>query len=347
MRVRAMFITVVLASLTQLACAVQVTGLYEGRVAVADQTAAARAGGIRDAMRQVIVKLTGRGAAADSSTGKALVRDAERYVQQYQYAVDSAAPVLLVVAFDAAAIDAALEAGGLARWSANRPSTSLWLAVESNSGLALVGQDEAPSAMSAVAAAAQARAVPVLVPLLDLEDLTLVNAETVRAREGRTLLAASRRYGAASALAVVARERDGAYQADFTLFAGAQPASWQASGRTLEEVLAAGVGRLADRIADAARAAVDAPTPDVAAVVEVRVRGVASFGDYVRVQRYLATLDGVDGAVIGSVAANEASFRVRTRVPAASLLQSLASAAVLRPDPGSTPGVFDLLPALP
>jgi len=55
-------------------------------------------------------------------------------------------------------------------WGKQRPSTLVWLVVEDEGGRRLIGTDEESEYLSVLKERASVRGIPMLIPLLDLED---------------------------------------------------------------------------------------------------------------------------------------------------------------------------------
>jgi len=160
--------------------AANVSGLYEAEVPVIDQAAATREKGVATALRVVLVKVTGDRNVASRSAIVPLLEEAQRYVQQYRYravspttADGSVLPeesLELWVRFDAGTLDKRLRDLGVPIWGKQRPSTLVWLVVEDEGGRRLIGTDEESEYLSVLKERASVRGIPMLIPLLDLED---------------------------------------------------------------------------------------------------------------------------------------------------------------------------------
>ena len=100
--------------------------LYQATVPVADRSEASQAAAFEAALKIVLVRVTGRRAAEEDPALAPLVANARRYVQQYRAAPDNQ----LWVAFDSAAIDRWLTQNDQPIWGRERPSTYVWLAVQ-------------------------------------------------------------------------------------------------------------------------------------------------------------------------------------------------------------------------
>lgn len=86
---------------------------YEGRAPVGDQSTAARDAGLRQALAQVIERVSGPGS---SSTAGAVLTHASQLVQRYGYDNGDGGALQLVASFDKAAVDSQLRAAGLPVW---------------------------------------------------------------------------------------------------------------------------------------------------------------------------------------------------------------------------------------
>jgi Uncharacterized protein conserved in bacteria (DUF2066) len=96
--------------------AVPVEALYEATVA-GDSTDAGRAPAATEALRQVVVRVTGRSAAWNDASLQGLYAEASRLVQTFR----TVAPGQLTVAFDPELVESALAKAGQRLWGRERP----------------------------------------------------------------------------------------------------------------------------------------------------------------------------------------------------------------------------------
>jgi len=258
--------------------------------------------GFAEAMRTVLVRLTGRRTAANDPVLAPLVRDARRYVQIVRPATASSAPRITL---DAAAIERSLLALEQPVWARERP---LVLAVIAT---APAGADAAAT-RAALESAALERGLPLR--LMSASSAGLTAGGSV---DATAALAAARRAGADVALL---GEADGT-EWQWTLFDGVAPAVFTGS-------VTAGIEGAADTLAIGAQAA-------IAQAVEsatVRVVGIATLQDYAEVQRMLAGLLGVRAVGVRAVESDSALFEVQLPGGAQGLQSALAGSAKLRRD---------------
>jgi hypothetical protein len=251
---------------------------------------------LQDAMRQVLVRATGRREAADDPALAALVADASTYVKDWNTGARGQAQVV----FDGGALERAVTAAGRTLWDPERPFTLIVL----EPPRARAAADAARAQLERVAAE---RGLPVsVIPL------TLVDAAGVPlGREA--LLEAVQRYSADQLLVGRADAATSAEALQWTLYTHTTSENWQGP-------LAAGIDHVVDELA---------PQPGEAAgmaesTVRVRIEGVNSLGDYATVVRLLQATPGLRQVAVAQVAGASASFDVSVRGGAAALAQLLA-----------------------
>ena len=325
--------------------AVEVTDLYEAEIAVADQSAAARAAASRAALAEVLVKVTGSAAAPAQPEFKTLLQQAEQAMQRYGYRTAEGGQSLQV-SFDRQAINQRIYDAGFPVWGRNRPQILLWLALEDAGGRTLVGGESRPELQSVVKDRAQRRGLPVSLPKLDRDDQTAVSVADVWGQFIEPVTQGSARYQADALLLgrvySIGPER---WRGHWTLRHAGSTASWEAGAGSVADVVAAGLNQVAENMA---RRYALVLKPGVSSVATLVVENVANVQDYARLSRYLGGLDPVGGVAVERVEGASVVYRVQVRGELQGLTQSLALGRVLTPVAGgSTPGdelLYRLIP---
>jgi hypothetical protein len=299
------------------------------------------------ALATVLVKVTGRRDIDPAITGR--FGDASRFVQQYRIDADQQ----VWVNFDAVAVRRELDAVGASVWGAERPTTLVWLIVDDGSGYrAVVGAAEeqpgAPGSMSdpdpqQLAAvreelqdAADRRGLPLLLPLVDTEDISSLSLSDVWGGFTESVTAASARYGPDAVL--VGRGRAAAFgplAVRWTLLVGAERYNWEGD-------LASGPNDVADFFA--ARLSASASS---SGTIVLSVDAVDSFAAYGRLSAYLGELDLVEGMAVDHVSGDRVVFRLEVRGDADRLMRSIALQRVLQPVDGAGAGPLAGVPGGP
>ncbi len=335
-----------------------VQGLYKASVAVVGQDAVERRRGFRLALESVLVKLTGDGVVATMPELDTLMRNANAHVAQYRYraldteipaqseladataevtdpdeglvlATTSAEPThALDVSFAPASLNRALNKLGLPLWGAERPETLLWLAVQETGRRYILGSASQNAVRESLEQVAIKRALPILLPLMDLQDRGAVHFSDVRGGFTGRVQDASDRYGVATVLTGSLLQRQSGWSARWVLHRKQQIYHWQASGEEIGDVITVGMEGLANQLANEFSIAV---SYSQASTILLRVDLIDSLDDYARVLAYLGGLAVVEKVSVDTVTPNVSYFRLNTLGDGENLRNAIALNSVLRP----------------
>lgn len=314
----------------------QIEDLHRVSVPVAGQAPEDRAEAFRDALERVAVRLTGRQDAVDAVAGAGLAERAERFVQEYRYRTEETESQL-VVRFDGTALRDALVREGVAVWQRDRPPVLVWLALDGPDGRYLVG-DESPQARDALRESMAELGVPVLFPLLDLEDQRRISISDVTGGFGDPIRQASERYGAAVVLAGSVRADGNLRRARWMLDVDGQAENWNDLAPGSEELFDGMAREVASRLQ-----AEYALLPDVDSGVEFHVwlLGIDDAARLAAAERALASTAGVEAVRAVTLLGDRVRFRLALSVSADRARRELGRSAALRAAeavPASVPG---------
>ncbi len=288
--------------------------LYQAAVPVTDRSDAAQTAAFQAAMRVVLVRVTGRRSSAGDSALVPLVNNAGRYVQQYRGTQDGQ----LWVSFDGAAIERWLWQNGQPLWGHERPTTFVWLTVQTGpqTGSVITAAD-ASELKTAIDEEAAARGVPLLWPsAADLQKDRLDFA-AVNGAAASTLADIGRRLGAEGVL--IGRAAGTLATANVRWTHIFQDRSGEYSG-PIE-----GVDGAADLYAELFAAS------GSLAAIDIEVTGIGDVRDYAGVQSYLESLASISHVDVVALSGDMVRFRLATRGGAASLQRTLALNGRLQP----------------
>ena len=269
--------------------------VYEVDVAERSPTA------LQEAMRQALVRATGRREAADDPALASLVSDAAKYVQDYTTGPRGEPQVV----FNAGAVQQAIIAAGRSIWDSDRPFTLIVLDPPR-------ARAQADAARAELERAAAARGLPVsLVPLA-------LNDAAGKPLSGEALLEAAQHYGADALL--VGRGEGATPEAalQWTLYAHNTSESWSGP-------LAAGIDRTVEQLVPQQTGAALLAESDA----RIQVENVRSLNDYAALGRLLQATPGVRRASFLAADPTSVEFLVTVRGGAAGLEQALAGQAHL------------------
>ena len=310
-RVRFLALGIMMLCLCTQAMAVEMESLYTVQVPFDPRGTDARNIAYQTALAEVLVRITGTTAIAEWEQIADLFPNPGRFVLQYRPGPDDS----LVVSLDGPAIEEVLKQAGVSIWGNDRPLTLIWIAVDWGQGEREIVAADDPERRPGdarsidrnrllrerVTEVATRRGIPVLFPLLDIEDLENISFTDIWGGFDDKLLLASARYQAETVL--VGRIRPASPQMNrWTWYLGGERVNW--TGET-EEV----IHMLADALAE--RFKVDSRSP--LDTIRLTISGIDSVTTFGKVQRYMENLRGVDQVSIESVAGDRINYKIRIR----------------------------------
>jgi len=215
--------------------ALQVNGLYEQRVAIANESDTERDRAFREALEAVLLKITGERRWLEHPVLQQAVRNAQSYVEGISYASEtveviadelprpadpetdqagqvdpelaaSSLPALreqryIDVNFAASLLDELLASANIPVWDSNRPSVLVWLALQNAEGeRSMLTADSNPRIIAIIQDFVTERGLPIIFPVLDFEDRRALSEEALWTQDEAVISVASSRYGADSVL---------------------------------------------------------------------------------------------------------------------------------------------------
>ena len=316
--------------------------LFEADVPVAGQQPDLRTAYMKTALQEVLVRVTGQPEVLTRDSVRAMLDSPERFVQQYRYyTVPGSTPprLMLRVSFDGGSIKQALRQQGVAYWGkTERPETLLWLAVEDGGTRYIVSAQDNSDAARELQEAARQRGIPLLLPLMDLEDQSQVRFTDVWGGFFDGLLAASARYKPGDVMiGRIHRDPSGGWEARWDMGGGRDGGSWSGSGEQLGDVLQAGIDTLSERLAAGHALAESGP---VAGMTSITVGDVNTLTAFARVDDYLSSLTAVRRLALERVDGSTLQYTLQLAGSLDGLTQTLAIGTVLEPSPGGAPGAY-------
>jgi hypothetical protein len=293
-----------------------------------------RAAATQTAFNAVLVRVTGNRYAGSDPALLALIKDASRYTTQYGTDRQGRA----VVGFNATRVDQALAGLNVRIWGSERPLTLVWAVVDDGQGgRALLGMGDAPAdatlatvdlltmLRTELAAVADERGLPIVLPKLDAEDLAAVTVDDVASGRDDRVTAASARYRPDAVL--IGRLHPGLLGNDVEWLLLKDGERHMLEGTAVRD----GLDAVADQYASELSGIGSATTS------RLRVLDVKTPDDYGRVMSYLEKVSSLQSVDVESLERGTLTLRVAARGDARVLERMLALGGVLRPE-STTPG---------
>ncbi len=313
---------------------------YVGRVPAPDVQSGGLSEGFRQAFIQVLTKLTGSPEQVLSLARADQLGPVAPLVMVHRFGAADAFETQqrwLEVQFDSTLTNDRLRDLRLPVWPLERPETLVWVALEREGRRVLLGTAETDAEpVAAMELAASTAGIPLVLPLMDLDDQQRVRVSDVWGGFADNLAQASERYSARQLLLGRSYADAGGWNTRWLLNGIDGSERWESRGQTLAQSLAGGVAQLAISMAGSSAITSDEIR---GGLLLVRIHGVSGAADYGQLIKYLNGLSMVERVQPVSVFSDTLDLNLSSNVGLRGLQQALAAGRLLRPRTGSGSGV--------
>ena len=212
-------------------------------------------------------------------------------------------------------------------WGRERPSSLLVISYDVNKNVKLVSDDSTPDLVDALDVASIRHAVPVLFPLMDLEDISVISIEDVASGQFNRIGALASRYSPDALVVgkIVGRSEEGWF-GDWEVRFAEQIFTWQYQAASRQEVLDQVIRHLA-RVLALEYALEDHRRVEQSLLL--RVSGMNEIGHLNRVKQYLQSLNVVERVRIAAVKEGVVTYELQLRNEASDLQRLIEFGEVL------------------
>jgi len=340
--------------------------LYEISIPVYSQSTKEREAAITKAFEELLVKVTGKTGIGEIEEGQALLKNARRYIRSFRYkAIERKTPEIpksdeevvttdeqdlvgiqdipvestpqeaeepqpeqnLIVIFDEQAVKNDLWKNKLPVWGKTRPATLVWLAVQDQNSRRLIDASEPLPLLEYISKYAYKRGVPIVYPLLDLEDQINLNVTDVWGGFKDSLVSASERYQPEAIVAArLYLDSFGVWESRWSFYLGSEELQWRSSATDQEIAIQKGIDYLADKLAE--RYAHVPSSGDENSTL-IFISDVNNLSDYDKVSRYLSSLSAIKKVFVSQVQMNEVIYQLDLRGSKSALKQAISLSKIL------------------
>lgn len=313
--------------------AIEVQGLYQASVPVASRTdERERQRAFSPAMRQVLLKVTGRASVLELPSIRRALNNPQSYVESYAYrtiqnqgaASDNRESIALEVAFFSTEILRLLNENNVPVWPGNRPITLVWAVIQNELGerRVLSASEETP-AKALLREEAAGRGLPVLFPLMDFEDLRAVGVDAIWNQDLEVLRDASRRYQAESLLVIRIFSSISGENIGRTVYAFRdRQVSRELYGANLEDTITEPVEIAVEELSGYYGVLLSGTNSNV--LVRLTVENINSPRDYATLIKYVEQLADVNSVSIDSVEKEIVNLELATGGQIRQLVETIA-----------------------
>lgn len=296
-----------------------VEDLYTVELPVADQTTTQRLEVFNQALREVIVKVSGSEEVLARPDLERPLTNSSRYVRQFRYINKKATSaddleadrLYLRIAFNQELLEKLLRENNIPLWGKERPSTLMLISFDMNKNVALVSADTAADVVEELEMIATRKGLPVLFPLLDLEDRVVLGVRDIVQLNETSIQALADRYVPDSVLVgqIVGRVGQG-WQGSWQVRFGDRMMEWTYQSQDRLDLMQQAIAQLAKTLAtEYALQSFSNLEEDVL----LRVDEVTGIADYQRILNYLQALDAVQSVRLVLIQGNQLTYRVSLR----------------------------------
>lgn len=315
--------------------------LYEAEVPVEGQGREERNYVARQALKEILVRISGRIVAGELADDKNLVPRPTLFIQQFRYrkfksnevipeAPDGAKPYTqkLWLRFTEKTIAKLLRAQGYPVWGKTRPATLVWLVVDDQKQRILVGNSTPHISRTIVEQEAIRKGLPLRLPLLDLADQSRVQVTDVWGNFEDAILSASARYQTEAVLVGrIYLSFAKTWNTRWSLYLGGQRQDWEVSNSdTLNAAVSEGLSKTGEALSIRFTQVDASQESDM---LLVQVKNVTDLKTYNKVIKYLKGLNVVTQLEAHQVNTDNVIFRIKTRSGRLGISQAIALGHVL------------------
>lgn len=319
--------------------------LYEAEVPVEGQGREERDYVVRQALKEILVRISGRNDAGALAEDESFVPRPTLFVQQFRYRkfkpdeiipanpIDGAKPYTqkLWLRFTEKAVSKLLREQGFPVWGKTRPVTLVWLVVDDQKQRVLVGNGTPHISRTHIEQEARKKGLPFRLPLLDLADQSRLQVTDVWGNFEDTILAASSRYQTEAVLVGrIYLSFAKTWNTRWSLYSAGQRYDWEVSNsETLRAAVKEGLSKTGEVLSERF-AQVD--TLIESGEVLLQVKNIPDLKTYNKVTKYLKSLNIVSQVQTHQVNTDDVIFSLSSRSGRLGIAQAIALGHVLVAD---------------
>ncbi|WP_425668947.1 DUF2066 domain-containing protein [Vibrio owensii] len=294
-------------------------------------------------MQDVIVRATGSQSSLSNPVIKKAVGSSSRYISQLGYGqIDGQSSLKML--FNSGQIRSLLTQAQLPLWSPNRANILVWMVEEQGYDRTITWEHSDSTSAATLRDAAQARGLPITMPVGDFDDVTGVNVSDLWGDFVDPISQASQRYPV-DAVLIVRVQGD---KIRWTLYdqspaqlseSKQSPRSGSASGTN---AIPAMVGGIADYYAKKSAVVVSSKSSEA---IDVKVLSVSSAMDFFELENSLTKLSSVAGAEIKRIQGNQVTLTIHLLASQQAFEQEVSSIRSLEVTEDPMAGMEEVVPA--
>lgn len=313
--------------------AVEVQGLFEAEVITQSQSPEDRNKAIKEALAIVLGKIMAGDNVLEDPTVKLALNDAPLYTTQYQYSLipsntDESSARIMRVKFDQNALLELMLSSKLGIWNEVRDETLVWLVVGKGRKKQIFKAEIMPEIANALDKAAKRKGLPLLFPLMDLEESQKISINDILGTHSERLLEVSERYETPSILVGHLKKNKKCWKSEWALYFDNGIKQWESDCVSLDDAVLSGMQGTYDKLSKFY--AVKPETLGIGTVV-LKVAGVKNMTDMSRITDYLNSLPMTESVHWLKVKSGINYYKVKTSGSRRSFIEAVGLGRILDP----------------
>lgn len=331
------------------ASAVEVKDLYLVKWPIAEQSKTARWKAALAGFKEVLIRKSGSQLILQSYEVQQAYSKVTRYLQSFEYSLqqdkDAEFPYTIALYFEPRLIDDIVKDAKMPLWGANRPLTILWIAVEEDFNRRILKDDtqvgilqsdtkldsiqKDQSLSMSLKDSAIRRGLPIISPLMDLEDELVVSISDVWGRFPSTILQASQRYSADSIILGRIRKDGEQWQGNFSYLNQNIRSTFDISAEQPQQVIGQMVDKLAELLCEKYCVVEEVGKKNE---VLMSVSSIYNFNKFKAAENYLNKLSAIKRTDVVKIDQHRVLFKLTLLGQVESLVEGIALSQQLQID---------------
>lgn len=278
--------------------------VYKADLQAKDKSDETRAELIEQGFKEVLFKTTADSDFSNSDSVKPDTLELDKYVSSYTY-YKSRDGLQLDIKFNEKMVQNLLREVGKPFIGKERPTAVVWLIVDEPGGTSFIG-DKYPEVIDRINQQATASGFPVIQPLLDLSDKSMVSEDIVARFNDAPMLMASNRYGADVVIAGKISKFAGVWQSTWRIL-GKESVTWKDENNSLDVAVDNFMAEYSNYLVKnyAYQAGIESDE-----AVKLHIAGIKSIEELFKIEKFLRNIPIVSEYNVVSVNNEDAVFEV-------------------------------------
>ncbi|MFL2841015.1 MAG: DUF2066 domain-containing protein [Pseudohongiellaceae bacterium] len=318
---------------------IETEGLYQATIIVESRdNEQERRRAFSEAMREVLTKVSGLTSTTNAASIRRALNNPDPYVESWRIQAnlslinpdnemsDLQEVIAIEVNFYESEILRLLDENNIPVWPINRPETLVWIVVEDEleeRQMLTNDKSELGGGLNSLIDLADTRGLPLLFPLLDLEDQSRLNVNKLWELDEVAILNASQRYQAESILALrIFRSLSGEVLTKSLYFFRGNVFSYEEFDLSEEDFINGSVNLATNELSQYYSVLISGSENSLS--INMRVDGINSSEDYAALLGYLNTLGGVRSFQLARAAESSLLLQLETGGQLRQLIETIA-----------------------